>query len=47
MKNCWKEDRPLSPDTRDFLNALGWIGATLFGAFTLTIPMWFWLLGLC
>lgn len=41
-----REERPMSQDTRDLLNALGWIGGALFVAVGFTLPIWGALLGL-
>ena len=39
----WKEERPLSPDAKAFLNFLGWTVAMMFNP--LTLPLWVWLIG--
>ena len=42
----YREERPMSQDAKDLLNALKWIGGALFVAIGFTIPVWGALLGL-
>lgn len=40
------EEKPMDQDTRDLLNALGWIGGALLAGIGFTLPVWGALMGL-